>query len=392
MFPNVRLMLAAIAASMIVLSCGFGLFAAFRVSHEPLARIPVTSSPLQFAANSPGLAGWAAAAVPVSAQPTMIQTELTDAGADAVLDADTADNDEPATSMSPATPIVVREASAEAAADGASAEFAPSPTASSVDTSSKPAPAGLGSSDVPSPQTATSAPATPQPEPLPPTADASMPAQHAHSTEASAARAPDTANAAKQSESSPEAAQPGSDNDIAGTPAATSIIAAVAQPPRQDPQIDADALAAPAPSTERLHQSQAEATPSTAEIASSTSTTSAAEKPPASVAPKTRAKVSAKAAHKVVRRAEPKHHATARRVARRAQPVPLPAPASFQAVAFPQSNFQSAPQQTYFVPQPAAEPADGRRRLVQKIGGRPPGASRMNDQAAVGGPFRSRPQ
>lgn len=45
MFPNVRLMIAAVAASVVALSCGFGVFAAFRVNHEPLARLQ--SVPLQ---------------------------------------------------------------------------------------------------------------------------------------------------------------------------------------------------------------------------------------------------------------------------------------------------------------------------------------------------------
>jgi len=45
MFPNVRLMIAAVAASVVALSCGFGVFAAFRVNHEPLARLQ--SAPLQ---------------------------------------------------------------------------------------------------------------------------------------------------------------------------------------------------------------------------------------------------------------------------------------------------------------------------------------------------------
>jgi hypothetical protein len=40
MLPNLRLMIAAIATSVLALSCGFGIFAAFRVSHEPFARLP----------------------------------------------------------------------------------------------------------------------------------------------------------------------------------------------------------------------------------------------------------------------------------------------------------------------------------------------------------------
>ena len=38
MFPNVRLLIAAVVASVVALSCGFALFAAFRVNHEPLSR------------------------------------------------------------------------------------------------------------------------------------------------------------------------------------------------------------------------------------------------------------------------------------------------------------------------------------------------------------------
>lgn len=47
MFPNVRLMVAAVVASIMALSFGFGLFAAVRVNHEPLAG----PTPLQLAAD-----------------------------------------------------------------------------------------------------------------------------------------------------------------------------------------------------------------------------------------------------------------------------------------------------------------------------------------------------
>jgi hypothetical protein len=60
MFPNVRLLVGALFASVIALSCGFGLFAAFRVNHEPLSRLPVGTAPVQFVANE-GVgqrAGW----------------------------------------------------------------------------------------------------------------------------------------------------------------------------------------------------------------------------------------------------------------------------------------------------------------------------------------------
>ncbi len=47
MLPNVRLMIAAMAISVVALSCGFGVFAAFRVNHEPLARLPQATAPLR---------------------------------------------------------------------------------------------------------------------------------------------------------------------------------------------------------------------------------------------------------------------------------------------------------------------------------------------------------
>jgi len=52
MFPNVRLMIAATLVSMVVLVCGFGMFAAFWVSHEPLVRLPSASAPQQRSADS----------------------------------------------------------------------------------------------------------------------------------------------------------------------------------------------------------------------------------------------------------------------------------------------------------------------------------------------------
>jgi len=52
MFPNVRLMIAAMLASVVVLVCGFGIFAAFRVSREPIAHLPAAALPLQLIAEN----------------------------------------------------------------------------------------------------------------------------------------------------------------------------------------------------------------------------------------------------------------------------------------------------------------------------------------------------
>ena len=52
MFPNVRLMIAAMLASVVALVCGFGMFAVFRVSHEPLARSPAAAASLRLVADN----------------------------------------------------------------------------------------------------------------------------------------------------------------------------------------------------------------------------------------------------------------------------------------------------------------------------------------------------
>jgi hypothetical protein len=52
MLPNFRLMIASTLASVVALICGFGMFAAFRVNHEPLGRLPSTAPSLQIAAKA----------------------------------------------------------------------------------------------------------------------------------------------------------------------------------------------------------------------------------------------------------------------------------------------------------------------------------------------------
>jgi len=51
MFPDIRLMIAAVLATVVVLICGFGMFAAFRVSHEPLVRLPAASIPIELSGD-----------------------------------------------------------------------------------------------------------------------------------------------------------------------------------------------------------------------------------------------------------------------------------------------------------------------------------------------------
>jgi hypothetical protein len=73
MFPNVRLLIAAMLASILVLICGFGVFAAFRVSREPIAHLPATMAPLQLVAESR-----AASSTVLVARETLSQQSLFD--------------------------------------------------------------------------------------------------------------------------------------------------------------------------------------------------------------------------------------------------------------------------------------------------------------------------
>ena len=47
MFPNVRMMIVAMLASVVAVICAMGMFAAFGVNHEPFAQLPSDSPPLQ---------------------------------------------------------------------------------------------------------------------------------------------------------------------------------------------------------------------------------------------------------------------------------------------------------------------------------------------------------
>jgi len=47
MFPNVRMMIVAMLASVVAVICAMGMFAAFGVNHEPFAQLPSDRPPLQ---------------------------------------------------------------------------------------------------------------------------------------------------------------------------------------------------------------------------------------------------------------------------------------------------------------------------------------------------------
>jgi hypothetical protein len=145
MFPNVRLLVAAMIGSVVALSCGFGIFAALRINHEPLARLPSGSAPLQLLASispSPPIAVAAVESIErgLRAGDTRGGAGLADAPAASDREADTP-SPEPQTSSgvegnaSATAPAPAQEALAPAAehetnppdADATSHDSAPAP-------------------------------------------------------------------------------------------------------------------------------------------------------------------------------------------------------------------------------------------------------------------------
>lgn len=52
MFPNARLVIVAIFSSIVAVSCGLGVFAAFRINHQPFTRLQSADPPLQLVSGS----------------------------------------------------------------------------------------------------------------------------------------------------------------------------------------------------------------------------------------------------------------------------------------------------------------------------------------------------
>ena len=108
MFPNVRLTVVAILAAIAGIGCGLGLFATFRVNHEPLARLAEGSPPLQLAFDNRALDSDARAPLearlPVNGAPKVISVPVIIAT--------------PSSATSPATSPAAEQASADLAIAG----------------------------------------------------------------------------------------------------------------------------------------------------------------------------------------------------------------------------------------------------------------------------------
>jgi hypothetical protein len=90
MFPNVRLMVVAILAAIVGIGCGLGLFATFRVNHEPLARLAEGSPPLQLAFDNLAIGSNARAPsearLPVNSAPKLVSVPIIVAAASPTVD------------------------------------------------------------------------------------------------------------------------------------------------------------------------------------------------------------------------------------------------------------------------------------------------------------------
>ena len=193
MFPNFRLMIAAVAASVVALSCGFGVFAALRVNHEPLARLPAATAPLQLVPDK--VAGPAL----LSASPSPVGEPEIAAAAPDVPAGESAphESDQTPSAASAAEPEAVASI-AEAKTEAAAQPADPPATRS----------AALPADDHPS--------SAAEPEPVPVAAGSATPAA---SGEAAVAAAGDKANIEKPADATGEP-----------VPAATPNVAALERP------------------------------------------------------------------------------------------------------------------------------------------------------------------
>jgi hypothetical protein len=220
MFPNVRLLIAAVLASVVVLSCGFAVFAALRVNHEPLTRLPAESAALQLVASNPGPpAATLASGQPFGSVTQSIAAQI--AGATArlkALDLDHRHDAKPAEAVSATSsePAPLAANAADTAVTPSAIVIAPPAPAPPIANSAPQPPSAAAASDI-------------APSPQQPVTQASDPPQ---------APAETTAAAPTQPLPPTEPVQNQSDGVTITTGAASTVVtaepAAIAQPADQD--------------------------------------------------------------------------------------------------------------------------------------------------------------
>lgn len=326
MFPNVRLFIVTLFTSVIALSCGFGVFAAFRVNHEPLSRLPTVSAPLQLVADVATLTSMAiAAGGPLDVPLRLSDAEVGDAGATTPT-------------PDPATPAAVLDPQADAAPQPASQIDAPAVVATPAPASTAPTPANA-------------APAVQESS----GADTGSDAETVATAERVGLQMPtENMQAAERDRHRDQPAQTSS------KPKSTTVA-----------DVSANAPEAAQAQTEAAPAAQAPPAPA---AKTTTETKTATE---AKTSPKTPHKTAEKPRRKIVR-ATPRRQRAVARVRR----IPAPAPATVAAAPFDaqtsmvqEPSFQSEPAHARVPVQ--RQPARARRTVRRPV----------PRQAAVGGPF-----
>jgi hypothetical protein len=196
MFPNVRLLIAAVVASIVALSCGFGMFAAFRVNHEPLNRLAAGAAPLQLAARSP---------MPSAAMPALADSfgnrfplhQADSAGASTEVTSRQPEHDD---SVEPPSVVAGTTATAPATDTGEPAQPAPVAQAPAAMPDAKPDEVAVAPSEPPPVTPSEPAPAATETAATEPPAEPAAPAEQAAPTaqasqESHTDNKPDTATA-----------------------------------------------------------------------------------------------------------------------------------------------------------------------------------------------------
>jgi len=206
MFPNVRLLIAAVVASVVALSCGFALFATFRVNHEPLSRLATGAAPLQLAAGNP----IPSAALPAPADSFGNRFPLNRAdiaGASAEATPPQPEHDD---SVEPPNAVASTTTTAPATDGAEQAQSAPVAQTPAAEPDAKPAEVAVAPSEPPpatpgelAPAATETAATEPPAEPTAPTEQAA-PTEHA-SQEADTDNKPDTATTTAAEPPAPEA-------------------------------------------------------------------------------------------------------------------------------------------------------------------------------------------
>ena len=386
MFPNVRLLIGALFITILVLSCEFGVFAALRVSREPLSRLTSESAPLQLVTGKNALSP-----VPVSWSVPRITPAPVDAEKIGLASVDAAAAHRAERALETPAP------SNDGADDDAKNDSQPSPAALQAAIAASPA--------APPPFAPVAGAAAPLAQaPIPPPANSSLPANEAipansdpSGAEAQQVRGPTigvtAGNAAPEQAAAAAAALTAS--PLQQTPVAEIMKPAAPQPAQADPAPQPHETAAQAnkppansaPIIAAIAPVAAEpAAAEPAEVTGSLSNGAVPEKAPEAAAPKAKAphakpvskivrKPAAKKPHKVARAPVPSPHPIKKHIARRAR-SPAAASSAQPANTFENPVFQSAPQ----FQQPARSRAANRNTATNNGFGHTFGANAFGGQ------------